>query len=1515
MESPSCLAGFHPLVREWFLSTYGRPTAVQAEVWPRVAAGEHVLALAPTGSGKTLAAFLHAISRLASGELPAGALAVVYISPLKALNEDVRRNLELPLSAIAALFESRGERFPNIRVDVRSGDTPDSERRRFLSHPPAILCTTPESLAILLDSPRARPVLASTRLLVLDEIHSVAGGKRGSLLACSVGRLALLAGEFQRVALSATLRPPETAAAFVGGRRLSRDGEGRAVYSARPVSLAAPPGAKEIELSVSWPPSPGAAAPASGLPGPSGVQKAPDEGRYAAVIPAIASRIAQAGSLLVFTDSRRRAERIAFLLNEGSGPGTAYAHHGSLAKEARRLVEERFKAGELHCVVATASLELGIDVGGVGEVVLAGAPPEVSTALQRVGRSSHEVGGVSRGVVYPFHGMDLLLSAALVRGVDERAIESLVPPQNPLDILAQVLLEMSAEGPWKVDELYDAVRCFFPFETLPRASFDATVAMLAGKYAEARPGADAASDPARSRGSRLRELEPRVYLDAASGTIRAREGVRPLLYSSGGSIPDRGHFALRVADSKAAIGELDEEFVWERKVGDAFTLGAQSWRIVSIGSEAVEVLPLGASDDFIPFWHAESRFRSPEVSSRLLGLLDRLGPLSVEEGACLLEAEYHFDGEAARVASSFVASQKAVSTSVLPGSSTIALERYVDPSRKRDSVSFVLHTLRGGAINEPLGLLLAAACEESGGPAPEVLSSDDSILLVFDAASLGSDPEAALLSLLSGLSGGKRVEALLAKKIASTGLFGAQFRENAGRALLLRRGMPGKRVPLWVTRLKAKRLFDAVCDFDDFPITAETFRSCLTDSYDLPGLEELLADIASGRVALRSFRTSSPSPFARETFWRETGEHIYSGDGLSSQAKAAGGPSIVAEVLRSSRLRPRLDPQLVADFARKTKRLLPGWGPSDLFELAEWAKERVFIPVSELEELLASGGEELAAAYTRDPSAGGRLATRTLGGAGEPIVVHAERERELAADPGSLLPEWLRREGPVALSRVESLFGLSRDALCELVSRLEAEGLVATGFFVKGEEGEESDEATEIIDAENLEILLRLARKRARWAGEARPGRELFSLAARLQGLAAPGEGREGSPASSAQRRERLAGALDSLSGFMLPPELWEEEILPARVPRYEGLDLDALLEAEPRLWFGGGKGRLGFCAPASLEALGVGKAAGKEALISPNEPPLDFWGLKSRLALDSRQTALALWKAAFAGELSSFGFEAVRSGIVNRFGKELPEVGLPEAGEESASFGAQRRIPRALKEGWRRGAPVAGRWFSLESEEPQGEPDALDEAELGAERVRIVAARWGLVCRAVLAHELPCLSWSSLFPALRRMELRGELVYGRFFEGLEGPQFMSLPAFELFGRLEAARGPYWLNAMDPAVDALCAGGNVRSDASASGRLSLPIRAPGSRVAILDGRLAAVSTRNFASLEIAFPPDSIETREMAKGLAEYRQRRPGRIAIALINGEDASASAYAPSLEAVGFERDRKRMVLWQGLR
>lgn len=1499
---------FHPLVAQWFLGHYGAPTPVQVETWAKVAAGDHVLALAPTGSGKTLAAFLHALSGLASGKLPAGGLRVLYVSPLKALNEDIRRNLEIPLEGLSLAFKEAGLAFPALRAETRSGDTPQAQRRRFLSKPPAILCTTPESLAILLDSPRARPILAGVSLLILDEVHAVAGSKRGSLLASSVGRLALLAGEFQRVALSATLDPPDEVQAFVGGLTLARGPQGQQLYAPRPVTLVAPPMEKTVEFTVTWP-----EAGLPGLAGPGLVRGDvdPAASRYDAVIPAMAQRLKAARRIIIFTDSRRRAERIAFLLNESLGQGTAWAHHGSLAKEARLVVEERFKAGLIRCVVATASLELGIDIGEVDEVLLAGAPPEVAAALQRAGRSGHGVGGISRAILYPFHGMDVLRSAAVVMGAKARELEPLHLPRSPLDVLAQVLLSLCAEGEWPIQALYETVLTFPPFVGLERSLFDSSLAMLSGRYAI--PG----SGTGGGAGARLRELEPRVYVDAATATVRARDGVRALLNSAGGAIPDRGHFSLRVAGSGTRIGELDEEFVFERKVGEAFTLGAQSWRISSIGDEAVEVEPLGKSSDFIPFWKAEGRYRSSVVSRRLLCLLARMSALLAgkaqdRQGAekdirDLLAQEAGLDEAASRVATSFVAAQMAAmgdSAWALPGPGTMALEAYADPTRRAEAHCVILHSLRGGAINEVLGLALAAALEEEGGLAPEVISDDDFVLLILPAVEAGSggvgDSAVRVAALLGRLGPRKRLEGLVRRRLEASGLFGAQFREAAGRALLIPRGIHGKRSPLWVTRLRAKRLFEAVRDRSDFPVTIETWRACLTDILDLEGAAELVEGVGSGQIRLGIFQTRTPSPFAKEAIWRETAEYMYQGDELRGSTRPAGGEDAIAAALRSSRLRPRLAESLLKDFSLRATRLLPGWGPGDPFEFAEWVKERVLIPVDEVADLLAAGEPGLGAALDADPGVGGRISTIVLPGAGLACLVHGELRNEVLAEPGAYLGEWLRHTGPIDLARIRTLFGLAEEDLAALLSELEEEGQVVVDEFRDG------SDLVEAVDAENLEILLRLGRKARRPEVLPRPGRDLFPLLARLQGLRT----------TQAQKDPQGLGAcLERLAGLGLPLRLLETEILPRRVTSYAPRLLDEALARGELVWYGTGQESVAFARPEELELfLEPGRSS---SLVPSDAPPRDFWEIHGRQGGRTRDLALALWAEAWEARITSPGFEALRLGGRNGFGKDLPELEPESSGPSGAQGSAgglapgyhSPVLPQALKGRWRQGPPVAGGWYSLELP-GAGPSDILDEGELDAARVKVLAKRHGLLCRLLLEREAPALRWSRLFPALRLLELRGELVYGRFFEGIEGPQFLSPEAWELWSGLgqgwEQAEGAdgLWLNALDPVAPSLAL------QAQEAG-LDWPSRLPGNHLGVVEGRLAATLVRSGKELRLAQGLDEGTLMALARGLKALRASTGKRIGLALVEGQRAADWARAPILLEAGFEADRGSLVLW----
>ncbi|HTP58579.1 MAG TPA: DEAD/DEAH box helicase, partial [Spirochaetia bacterium] len=584
----NALSLFDPRVARWFQEFVGQPTEVQAAAWPEIAGGSHVVVSAPTGTGKTLAAFLWGINCLVTGALAPGKVRILYVSPLKALNNDVQKNLLSPLAGLRDFFARAGSAFPDIRVLTRSGDTPSSERRRMLAHPPEILITTPESLNLILSSPNGRLMLDGLATVILDEIHAVAATKRGTHLVTAVERLVGLAGEFQRVALSATVRPLSVVADLVGGYRLRGAGS-QAAYEKRKVQIINCPMAKKYELSVAFP-VPGTAANAFG----------DDKPLWDALARECRGIIAGSRSTLFFVNSRRHAEKLSRFINEGLAEPLAWSHHGSLSRELRLVVEQRLKAGELKAIVATSSLELGIDIGALDRVILVQTPFTVSSAVQRLGRAGHSVGQPSRGVIFPLHGKDIVDAAVMARCVQEQAIEELVPVLCPLDVLAQVIVSMTSAETWKSDELFDWIRTCSSYHALPRRHFDLVLDMLAGRYEE----------------TRVRELSPLVSYDRLSGELAARESARLRLSMGGGTIPDRGYFSLRAADSKALLGELDEEFVWERALGDSFIMGTQGWRIQKIDHQSVEVVPVEARTAMSPFWKAEERNRTFHLSER-----------------------------------------------------------------------------------------------------------------------------------------------------------------------------------------------------------------------------------------------------------------------------------------------------------------------------------------------------------------------------------------------------------------------------------------------------------------------------------------------------------------------------------------------------------------------------------------------------------------------------------------------------------------------------------------------------------------------------------------------------------------------------------------------------------------------------------------------------------------------------------------------------------------------------------
>ena len=1478
---------FHPLVQSWFTSVYGAPTAVQEAAWPLIARGEHVLALAPTGSGKTLTAFLAVISRFADGTYPADTLSALYVSPLKALNEDIRRNLLEPIEALKARFAEAGAPFPEIRVETRSGDTPQAQRRRFLAKPPSILALTPESLAILLLNPRGRQALSAVRYLIIDEIHAVLGTKRGAFLSCQIDRLALIAGEFQRVSLSATVRPPQAAAEFAGGLRASGGG-----YEARPVRIAAPPAEKAIALNVEFPPD------EADSEEPAGKQAERFGKRYQILAGIIIERIlanrrldAQGnfsqGTILVFTDSRRRAERIALLLNQRAealglpleGPA-AFAHHGSLSREVRRAVEERLARGELPCVVATGSLELGIDIGAAAEVILAGCPGSVSTALQRIGRSGHGVGMISRGRLIPFTGMDLIAAAALEGAVRDREIEETRPIENPLDILAQLILALCAEQNRNMDELYALVRGFRAFKTLSRSSYGLVVQMLTGRFASGR----------------IRELKGRLYLDALTGELSPAPGLLPLLYSAGGVITSRGCYSLRLRDG-TKIGELDEEFVWERRLGDRFVFGTRTWAITAISSEAVEAAPLDKATDYAPFWKAEPVFRSPVLVRRILELFE-LFERGGGGGSPLIR-ETRLD--------EFITGQrKRQGEAPLPGLRHIPIEIIDDPLNKSGAWQAVIHSFRGGAVNYPLALALSQELEEIIGLRVDAVPDDHAVLLRIPRLP-NEPPEALVRRAIFSLGNGTRGEEQFKRRLESSGTFGAAFREAAERSLALPKAGFGKRSPLWIMRQRAKRLFDATAQYRDFPITAEAWRSCLRDQFDMEGFTALVAAIGDGSTAVSFFRSAVPSPFARDIIWKETNILMYVYDERPELRGASLSDAVIQEALGEGAGRPALPAALTGDFSARLRREREGWTAEDPLGLCEWVKERIAVPQDEWERLLAAAPGGLREAWRADPGLDGRIERIRREGAALDSLVHREwaplwREAALAQ-----LGPWLRYAGPLSLERICAVFGGSPaeaaaavDALAEdgcLVRgvRVEApaEGIPGHGGLIWGEDL--------ICDRENLDLLLRLFRKKARPVIPERPAPLLVPFLARRQGIL-----REGGAAAGGG-----SPPWEGLRCFSAPAALWEAAILPSRCSEYRPGLLDEAIRAGKLLWYGQGRERIALCGVedfslvwpgAGLESAALEPAMGEMARLL--EKPCDFWEIKDALGLDSRKIGELLWEGAWRGFFSADSFEPVRRGLARGFG--VPEMGLEDVSPAytpflSGSAHRARRIPGALRNRWRSGPPVEGRWFSLVSDDGGlPEPDALEEEALNRERVRLLVRRWGILCRPLLEREAGPLGWARLLPAMRRMELAGELIAGRFFAGIPSLQFAPPDALADMEAADGERGIFWINAADPASPA---GLDIQG---LDGRL--PARVSSNRLCFRGAELLAAAVRNGKELRLFIPPEDAGLPALLESLKGPLLRK---LVIETVNDGAAASSVYAPLIKQAGFVADRGRLVFW----
>ncbi|MGB6766282.1 DEAD/DEAH box helicase, partial [Mycobacterium sp.] len=909
------LAPFSTVTRDWFAGTFAAPTPAQADAWAAIADGHNTLVIAPTGSGKTLAAFLWAIDKLAGAprDERVSGTRVLYVSPLKALAVDVERNLRTPLAGMARVAAQRGLPAPEITVGVRSGDTPPARRRQLITTPPDVLITTPESLFLMLTS-AGRQTLARVETVIVDEVHAIAGTKRGAHLALSLERLDdMLKAPAQRIGLSATVRPPEEVARFLSG--------------AAPTTIVAPPAAKTFELTVQVP--------------------VPDMANLAnnTIWPDVEARLADLieihNSTIVFANSRRLAERLTARLNEihaersggelssdtnpqvaGGAPahllgsGQTYgaptvlarAHHGSVSKEQRAIVEEDLKTGQLKAVVATSSLELGIDMGAVDLVIQVEAPPSVASGLQRIGRAGHQVGEISRGVLFPKHRTDLIGCAVAVQRMLTGQIETMRVPTNPLDILAQHTVAAAALEPLDVDRWFDTVRRSAPFATLPHSAFEATLDLLSGKY----PSTEFA------------ELRPRLVYDRDTGTVTARPGAQRLAVTSGGAIPDRGMFTVYLAtdsEKPSRVGELDEEMVYESRPGDVIALGATSWRITEITHDRVLVIPAPGQPARLPFWRGDNSGRPAELGQAVGRFTGELAGL--DRGA--------FDNRCAALGFNEYAAEnlwrllddQRTATTVVPTDTTLLIERFRD---ELGDWRVILHSPYGLRVHGPLALAVSRRLRDRYGIDEKPTASDDGIVVRLpdtfsDSGSNSSEtPPGAELFVFDA----DEIDPIVTAEVGGSALFASRFRECAARALLLPRRNPGRRSPLWHQRQRAAQLLDVARKYPDFPIVLEAVRECLQDVYDVPTLAGLMTDIAARKIRVLETETATPSPFAASLLFGYVGAFMYEGDSPLAERRAAAlslDATLLAELLGRVELRELLDPEVVAATGRQLQHL------------------------------------------------------------------------------------------------------------------------------------------------------------------------------------------------------------------------------------------------------------------------------------------------------------------------------------------------------------------------------------------------------------------------------------------------------------------------------------------------------------------------------------------------------------------------------------------------------------------
>ncbi len=1546
---------FSPATRDWFAGAFSAPTAAQLGAWDAIADGHHTLVVAPTGSGKTLAAFLWALDGLASSPVPSSPMQrcrVLYVSPLKALAVDVGRNLRSPLTGIQQASRRLGVPEPEVTVAMRSGDTPADERRRFARRPSDILITTPESLFLLLTS-QAREALSGVQTVIVDEVHAVAGTKRGAHLALTLERLDhVLDTPAQRIGLSATVRPVDEVAAFLSG--------------GRPVKVVQPPSAKQFDIRVEVP-----VDDMSELGASTGEVSGTAAGaeQRSSIWPHVEERVLDLvqshHTTLVFANSRRLAERLTARLNEAAGeqaglsapeeptrppaqmpamsgssaagresaPVIARAHHGSVSKEQRALIEDDLKSGRLPAVVATSSLELGIDMGAVDLVVQVESPPSVASGLQRVGRAGHQVGAVSRGVIFPKYRGDLVASAVAVEGMRAGRIEALSVPRNPLDVLAQQVVAMTAMDEWQADDLLALVRRAHPYSSLPQSAFDAVLDLLSGRYPS----------------DEFAELRPRIVFDRVAGSLTGRPGAQRLAVTSGGTIPDRGLFSVHlVGDRGSRVGELDEEMVYESRMGDVFALGATSWRIEDITHDRVLVSPAPGQPGRLPYWHGDTVGRPAEMGRELGAFVREVASLS-RPRAVERARQAGLDERAADNLVGYLEEQRAA-TGHVPDDRTILVERFRD---ELGDWRLVVHTPFGARVHAPWALAVGARLREHYGVDVAAAHSDDGMVfripdtLTETFGDLWGDPTGAARSGTPAAGSGDggpsaelvllnpdEVEALVTSEVGGSALFASRFRECAARALLLPRRNPGRRAPLWQQRQRSAQLLTVAAQYGTFPILLETMRECLQDVYDMPALSQITSAIASRSITVVEVETTEPSPFARSLLFGYVAAFMYEGDSPLAERRAQAltlDASLLAELLGRAELRELLDEGVIERTEAELQRLAPDRRARDTEGVADLL--RMLGPLSTAELAARCTREDIAETAVATLAATRRvIAVRVAGDERWAAIEDAARLRdglgcalpvgvpeaflEPVNDPlGDLVSRHARRHTPFVVGEVAARFGIGTAVARDVLAALAARGRLTEGEF------RPSGTGTEWCDPDVLRLLRR--RSVAALRQEAEPV-AAAALARFLPVWQHVGRGLSG-PAG-------LLNVVEQLAGHQLPASALEPLVLASRVAGYQPAWLDELTTAGDVVWSGhtslpGGDGwvslHLADDAPLTLPDPAVLDALDDPETVTARLADVLRRGggqfyrdLVERVGAPAADLEQALWDLVWSGRVTNDTLSPIRHRLGGHRRAGGARVGAARSGA-ARSAGRPRGVrrsrfgvlPRASTHapgdaaGRVRGqsaagalAGLSGRWSWL----PAVEPDPTLRAHAAAQ---LMLDRYGVLTRGAVAAEHVPGGFAATYRVLSAAEEAGRCRRGYVVDGLGGAQFFLPDAVDRLRRFAEVEhtglpdGTVVLAAADPANPY----GAALPWPEPSSPGHRPGRKAGAVVVLVDGELVLFVERGGRSL-LSFSDDESVLEVAAGALARTVLKGAlGRVTVQRADGESAMTGAVAEALSTAGF--------------